>query len=84
MDMNVFTADRLGTHGTGSIVLDIPIINYGTVVEIQAIRCNGIKECWNDVDELQCGFSTSDTILIRMLSVRNKLDHIVLISHGIK
>ena len=43
---------------------DIPVINYGTVVEIQSTRCNGIKECWNGIDELECGFSSSDTILL--------------------
>ena len=55
-----------------SFAYEIPVINYGTVVEIQSTRCNGITECWNDIDELECGFSTSDTILIGMLSVGNK------------
>ncbi len=45
---------------------DIPVINYGTVVEIQSTRCNGIKECWDNIDELGCGFSTSLTILLGM------------------
>ena len=47
---------------------DIPVINKGTVVKIQSTRCNGIKECWNDIsDEHECGFSTSFTIFIGML-----------------
>ena len=66
--MCFFTADKNQYHNAN----DIPVINYGTVVEIQSTRCNGITECWNDIDELECGFSTSDTILIGMLSIRNK------------
>ena len=75
--MCIFTTDK----NQYSSAFDIPVINYGTVVEIQSTRCNGIKECWNGIDELECGFSTSDTILIGMLSIRNQLDHRVLISH---
>ena len=78
-----FTADKANLDNY-PFVYDIPVINYGTIVEIQSTRCNGITECWNDIDELECGFSTSDTILIGMLSIRNKLDHRVSISHVIK
>ena len=63
---------------------NIPVINHGTVVEIESTRCNGITECWNDEDELECSFSTSGTILIGMLSIRNESDHRVLISYVIK
>ena len=64
--MCVFTADKK-EYSYNNYAYDIPVINYGTVVEIQSTRCNGITECWNDIDELECGFSTSDTILIGML-----------------
>ena len=65
--MCIFTTDK----NQDDYAYDIPVINYGTVVEIQSTRCNGITECWNDIDELECGFSTSDTILIGMLLIRN-------------
>ena len=73
------------TTGENQYAYDIPVINYGTVVEIQSTRCNGIKECWNDIDEHECGFSNSVTIFIGMLSIRNGLDHRVFkISHVVK
>ena len=60
-----FIADK--SYGYGyDVAYDIPVINYGTVVEIQSTRCNGIKECWHDIDELECGFSTSFTIFVGM------------------
>ena len=58
-----FTTDK---NQGATFAYDIPVINYGTVVEIQSTRCNGITECWNDVDELKCGFSTSFTIFVGM------------------
>ena len=60
-----FTSDK--THPVSlPLADDIPVINNGTVVQIKSTRCNGIKECWNDKDELECGFSTSFTIFIGM------------------
>ena len=62
-----FNADKVGPYG--DFAIDIPVINYGTIVEIQSTRCNGINECWNDEDELECGFSTSITIFVGMKSI---------------
>ena len=45
-----------------SVVKNIPVISYGTVVDIQSTRCNGMKECWDGGDELECGYNTSFTI----------------------
>ena len=69
--MNTTSVHSVDNTMNPPCVPDIPVISSGTVVEIQSTRCNGIKECWNDIDELECGFSTSDTILIGMLLIRN-------------
>ena len=39
------------------------IIKAGTTVEIQAVKCNGISECWKGVDDSDCGFSTFETMI---------------------
>ena len=69
-----FTADKVDISAEA---FNITVINYGTVVEIQSTRCNGIKECWHDIDELECGFSTSSTIFVGMLSIISILGHTV-------
>ena len=38
------------------------VIEKGTTVQIQAVKCNGISECWKGVDEADCGFSTFETM----------------------
>ena len=38
------------------------VIEKGTTVQIQAVKCNGISECCNGVDEVDCGFSTFETM----------------------
>ena len=39
------------------------VIPKGTKVEIQATRCNGVPECWNNEDEKGCGIGLLETIL---------------------
>ena len=39
------------------------VLDSGIMVRILSTRCNGVPECWGDVDELNCGFSTSITLL---------------------
>ena len=74
-DIPVFAADKVISNAYAYYyAYDIPVINNGTVVQIQSTRCNGIKECWNDIDELECGFNTSDTILIGMLLICEETD----------
>ena len=48
----------------GSFVLDVVVIPNGTIVEIVATKCDGIPECWDEIDEINCGFNTSMTALI--------------------
>ena len=40
------------------------IIVEGTIVRIQGTRCDGKVDCWNGVDEEDCGFSTFKTLFI--------------------
>ena len=40
------------------------IIKPGTIVRIQGTRCDGKVDCWNGVDEDDCGFSTFKTLFI--------------------
>ena len=42
---------------------NIIVIEAGTTVEIQAVKCNGISECWKGVDDSDCGFSTFETMI---------------------
>ena len=42
---------------------DITVLSKGIMVRILSTRCNGVPECWGNVDELNCGFSTSITLL---------------------
>ena len=65
--LNNDTAAILSTvfNWTADRFEDNIIIEKGTTVEIQAVKCNGISECWNGVDELiDCGFSTFETMII--------------------
>ena len=41
---------------------NVIVIEAGTTVQIQAVKCNGISECWKGVDEADCGFSTFETM----------------------
>ena len=39
-------------------------IDKGTVVYIQSTKCDGVPECWNGIDEENCGFNTYLTLFI--------------------
>ena len=41
---------------------NVIVIEGATTVQIQAVKCSGISECWKGVDELDCGFSTFETM----------------------
>jgi hypothetical protein len=42
---------------------NVIVIEAGTTVQIQAVKCNGISECWKGVDDSDCGFSTFETMI---------------------
>ena len=42
----------------------VPVIGYGTVVKILSTRCDSIPECWNEIDEVGCGFESSSKIVL--------------------
>ena len=42
---------------------NVIVIEGGTTVQIQAVKCNGITECWKGVDDSDCGFSTFETMI---------------------
>ena len=45
------------------------VIEAGTTVQIQAVKCNGVSECWKGVDDSDCGFSTFETMIIGNLCI---------------
>ena len=47
-------------------VHNVPVIANGTIVHILATKCNGVKECWNGIDEVNCGFDTYISFLMGM------------------
>ena len=49
---------------TSAIKTSQKIIDEGTIVRIQGTRCDGKVDCWNNVDENDCGFSTFKTLYI--------------------
>ena len=42
---------------------NVIVIEDATTVQIQAVKCSGISECWKGVDESDCGFSTFETMI---------------------
>ena len=54
---NVFRWVIYFFHGgwDGSLESNATVIPEGTKVEIKAVRCNGVAECWNNEDEYGCG-----------------------------
>ena len=47
-------------------VPNVTVIARGTIVHILATKCNGVKECWNGIDEDNCGFDTYISFLMGM------------------
>ena len=45
---------------------NVTVIAHGTIVHILATKCNGVKECWNGIDEDNCGFDTYISFLMGM------------------
>jgi len=64
-------------HNKDSAAINSPVFNFdtfenedntivieeGTTVQIQAVKCSGISDCWKGVDESDCGFSTFETMI---------------------
>ena len=50
-------------NDTGTIG-PVKVIRKGTMVDIKATRCNGVSECWNNLDEVYCSMDTFLTIFI--------------------
>ena len=45
-------------------IFNVPIINQGTIVYKQVWQCDGDTQCYEEMDELHCGFDTFSTLLI--------------------
>ena len=37
---------------------NVTVIPRGTTVHIQGVRCDGISDCWDGIDEQSCGFNS--------------------------
>ena len=43
---------------------NLTVIPQGVIVRILGTRCDGVPDCWNKIDENNCGFSQLITALI--------------------
>ena len=51
-------------HNCNSPAISRIGLKYGIKIDILGTRCNGLDECWNSIDEDNCGFDTSITATI--------------------
>ena len=49
---------------TNEYMFNVSIIRQGTMVNTMGTRCDGKFDCWNNVDEYKCGFTTFEYFLI--------------------
>ena len=49
---------------SNQFMYNFTVIPAGTMVQIVSTRCNGISECWNNEDELKCGWQAFVNALI--------------------
>ena len=49
---------------TTYVPLNLTVIPQGVIVSIHGTRCDGVPNCWNKIDENNCGFSKLITVLI--------------------
>ena len=43
-------------------IYNVTVIPRGTTVQILGVRCDGISNCWNGIDEDFCGFTSFETV----------------------
>ena len=56
---NIYDSD----HPPYNIKSNVTVIPRGTIVEITGIKCDGISNCWDGIDEkLFCGFTPFQTV----------------------
>ena len=53
---------RSGSHSKH--YQNLTVIPQGVIVRILGTRCDGVPNCWNKIDENNCGFSELITVLI--------------------
>ena len=49
---------------TNEYMFNVSIISKGTMVNTMGTRCDGKFDCWNNVDEYKCGYTTFEYFLI--------------------
>ena len=45
---------------------NVPVIGIGTMVRMWGTRCDGNIDCFDSIDERDCGWSTFQTVFVGM------------------
>ena len=57
------TFDVVDMDGNMNYKYNVTVIPRGTIVQILGIKCDGISNCWDGIDEkLFCGFTSFQTV----------------------
>ena len=61
-DHNIMSPAVISDTYDGIYLENVTVIPRGTIVQIPGLRCDGIYNCWDRVDEEFCGFNIFQTV----------------------